>query len=36
MKDDNDGELVTAIIGSEEPRWVILEDGNVGSTGELE
>jgi len=36
MEDDNDGELVTAITGSEEPRWVIIEDGKVGCTGELD
>jgi len=36
IEDDNDGELVTAIIESEEPRWVIIEDGKVGSTGELD
>ena len=36
MEDDNDGEVVTAITGSEEPRWVIIEDGKVGCTGELD
>jgi len=36
MEDDNDGELVTAITGSEEPGRVIIEDGKAGCTGKLD